>query len=97
MRDKKGNKVLDKAVNEKLGRGSWFYQAQFQDQNTGFLSQLHTWSLGGVRSVQSHLFATPIGCGPPSYMGFSRHEYWSGLPMLSSRGSSQPTDRTSVS
>ena len=46
MQDKEGNKVLEKEVNEKLGRGSWFYQAQFQDQNTGFLSQLRTWFLG---------------------------------------------------
>ena len=52
MRDKKGSKVLDKDVNENLGRGSWFYQAQFQDQNTVFLSQLRTWPLGGTRSVQ---------------------------------------------
>jgi len=51
VRDKKGSKVLDKDVNENLGRGSWFYQAQFQDQNTGFLSQLRTWSLG-LKSIQ---------------------------------------------
>ena len=33
---------------------------------------------------------------PPS-MGFSRQEYWSGLPFPSARGSSQPRDRTQVS
>ena len=33
---------------------------------------------------------------PPS-MGFSRQEYWSGLPFPSPRGSSQPRDRTQIS
>ena len=33
---------------------------------------------------------------PPS-MGFSRQEYWSGLPFPSTRESSQPRDRTQVS
>jgi len=33
---------------------------------------------------------------PPS-MGFSRQEYWSGLPFPFSRGVSQPRDRTQVS
>ena len=36
-----------------------------------------------------------VTCLAPVSMGFSRQEYWSGLP--SSRGSSQPKDRTSVS
>ena len=33
----------------------------------------------------------------PLSMEFSRQEYWSGLPMLSSRGSSQPRDQTHIS
>jgi len=33
----------------------------------------------------------------PLSMGFSRQEYWSGLPLPSSRGSSRPRDRTQVS
>ena len=40
--------------------------------------------LGGKACVLSHvqLFATPwtIDCQAPLCMGFSRHEYWSGLP-----------------
>ena len=45
------------------------------------------------------LFATPWTAAyqaPPS-MGFSRQEYWSGLPFSFSRGSSQPRDQTRVS
>ena len=33
----------------------------------------------------------------PLSMGFSRQEYWSGLPFLSRGGSSQPKDQTLVS
>ena len=38
------------------------------------------WSLGHVQ-----LFATPraVACQAPLSMGFSRQEYWSGLPLLS--------------
>ena len=55
-----------------------------------------TWSLSGdslivsvcVLSCSSHiqLFATPwtIACQAPLSMGFSRQEYWSGLPCLPS-------------
>ena len=45
------------------------------------------------------LFATPwtVACQVPPSMGFSRKEYWSGLPMPSSRGSSQPRDLTRMS
>ena len=45
------------------------------------------------------LFATPwtVAYQAPPYMGFSRQEYWSGLPFSFSRGSSQPRDWTLVS
>ena len=41
-------------------------------------------------------FATPwtLAHHAPLSMGFSRQEYWSRFAMLSSRGSSQPRDRT---
>ena len=42
----------------------------------------------------------PHGLQPARYRcsrRFSRQDYWSGLPMPSSRGSSQPRDRTQVS
>ena len=44
-------------------------------------------------------FATlwTVTCQAPLSMGFSRQEYWSGLPFSSSRRSSQPRDRTQVS
>ena len=45
------------------------------------------------------LFATPwtvANQAPPS-MGFSRQEYWSGLPFSSPGGSSKTRDRTLVS
>ena len=50
-------------------------------------------------SFQVRLFATPWTAAyqaPPS-MGFSRQEYWSGLPFPSPGESSQPRDRTQVS
>ena len=43
---------------------------------------------------------TPHGLQPARHLyswRFSRQEYWSGLPMPSSRGSSQPRDQTQVS
>ena len=41
----------------------------------------------------------PMDCSPPDplSMGFSRQEYWSSLPMPSSKGSSQLRDWTQVS
>ena len=41
----------------------------------------------------------PMDCSPPAprSMGFSRHEYWSGLLFPSPGESSQPRDRTRVS
>ena len=49
-------------------------------------------------SVVSDIFVTPwTGTRQaPLSMGFSRQEYWSGLPMRSSRGSSRPSDRTTL-
>ena len=45
------------------------------------------------------LFATPqtVACQAPMSMGFSRQEYWSGLPFFSPGRSSQPRDGTWVS
>ena len=45
------------------------------------------------------LFATPwtVAYQALPSMGFSRQEYWSGLPFSFSRGSSRPRDRTLVS
>ena len=50
------------------------------------------------RSVVSD-FATPwtVALQAPLSMGFSRQEYWSGLPFLPPRESDQPRDRTSLS
>ena len=51
-----------------------------------------------VLSCFSHvrLFETPwtVACQAPLPIGFSKQEDWSRLPMPSSRGSSQPKDRT---
>ena len=38
-----------------------------------------------------------VACQDPLSMGFSRQEYWSGLPCLSPGESSQPRNRTQVS
>ena len=38
-----------------------------------------------------------VACQAPLAMGFSRQEYWSGLSISSSSGSSQPRDQTHVS
>ena len=45
------------------------------------------------------LFVTPwtVAYQALQSMGFSRQEYWSGLPFPYSRGSSQPRDQTQVS
>ena len=45
------------------------------------------------------LFVTPwtVAYQTPPSMGFSRQEYWSGLPFSFSRGASRPRDRTLVS
>ena len=44
---------------------------------------LHMYVVVGVCSVMSQLFATPMDCQAPLFMGFSRQEYWSGLPFPS--------------
>ena len=52
-----------------------------------------------IACMLSHvqLFATTrtTACQAPLYMGFSRQDYWSGLPPPG--GSSQPRDRTHIS
>ena len=47
--------------------------------------------------IRVQLFATPwtVAYQAPPSMGFSRQEYWSGLPFSFSRGSSEPRDRMS--
>ena len=53
------------------------------------------------RQLLSHvwLFVTPwtVACQAPLSMGFSRQEYWSGLPLFFSRWSSRPRNRTHIS
>ena len=54
-----------------------------------------------IPSSFSHfqLFATPqtVAHQPPLSVGFSRQEYWSGIPFPSPGGTSQCSDRTQVS
>ena len=66
----------------------WFCLWDFPGKNT----RKWKWSRVG-------LFATPwtIAYQAPPSMGFSRQEYWSGLPFPFSRGSSHPRDWTRVS
>ena len=47
------------------------------------LDRMHTRVLSRFSHVQ--LFATPqtVACQSPLFMGFSRQEYWSGLPFSS--------------
>ena len=55
------------------------------------------WVLSCFSCVQ--LFSTPwaVAHQPPLSMGFSRQEYWSGLPCPPSGESSQPRDQTHAS
>ena len=63
----------------------------------------HTESLrfGGsglvAHSYPTHATSWIVAHQTPLSMDFPRQEYWSGLPFPSSRGSSQPRDRTQVS
>ena len=65
----------------------------------GIISEI----LSSIFFVQSlshiQLFGTPwtIACQAPLPMGFSRQEFWSGLPFSSSRKSSQTRDWTIIS
>ena len=72
-----------------------------KNKGVGCISFSNAWkwkvkvkSLSPVR-----LFATPwtVAYQAPPSMGFSRQEYWSGLPFSFSRESSQPRDQTWVS
>ena len=62
-----------------------------------FLGAQHCESVSVSHSIMSDS-ATPwtVACRAPLSMGFSRQEYWSGLP-FPSVGSSWPRDRTQVS
>ena len=59
----------------------------------------HTWWSEVKWLSHVRLFATPwaASCQDALSMGFSRQEYWSGLPFPSPGESSQPRDRTQVS
>ena len=46
-------------------------------------------------SLQPHVLY--VACQAPLPIGFSRREYWSGLPFSFSRGSSCPRDQTHIS
>ena len=64
------------------------------------MSLLQVWVSEWVKSLSRvWLFATPwtVAHQAPLSMGFSRQEYWSGLPFPSPGESSQPRDRTQVS
>ena len=68
-----------------------------------FMIQLsHPYLTTGKVKVKSlscvRLFVTPwtLAYQAPPSMGFSRQEYWNGLPFFFSRGSSRPRDRTRV-
>ena len=57
------------------------------------------WDLSKAQKLMSHvwLFINPTNYSPSQAllsMGFSRQEYWSGVPYPSPRGSSQPRDQT---
>ena len=56
-------------------------------------------SSGGEHCNHVRLFATlwTVAHQTPPSMGFSRQEYWNGLPFPSPGESSQPRDRTHVS
>ena len=79
-----------------------------QDINTGYIVQrreysYHPWAALFLIDVLSHvscfgLFETPrVAHLVPLSMGFSKREYWSGLPFPPPRGSSPPRDQTCVS
>ena len=90
-----GQKVIGVELNSHQGMAFGVY---------GFA---HLWRARGYVHAQSYLtLYDPMNCiahQAPLSMGFSRPEYWSGLPALlwvaisSSRGSSRPRDRTSIS
>ena len=63
---------------------------------------LHPWFQGSLippiaRAGNGELLLTLSSCQAPLSMGFSRQEYWSGLPFPPPGGSSRPRDQTHVS
>ena len=62
-------------------------------------SNVWKWKVKMKSLSRVQLFVTPwtVAYQAPPSMGFSRREYWSGLPFSFSRGSSRPRDRTHVS
>ena len=64
-----------------------------------FKIRLSFYPRGGLVTKLCLTLATPwtVACQPPLSMGFSRQEYWSGLPFSFSRGSSRHRNRTWVS
>ena len=68
--------------------------------NLSYTQWVSEWVSEWVKSLSRvRLFATPwiVAHKAPLSMGFSRQEYWSGLPFPSPGESSQPRDRTQVS
>ena len=57
----------------------------------------HTHTHTSLSRVRLFLTQWIVAYQAPRSMGFSRHEYWSGLPVSFARGSSWPRDRTRVS
>ena len=83
-----------------------------QIQNADTIAECRAWKIkifqfqleamifcGGLIPTLYPTFATPwtVACQAPLSMGFSRQEYWSGLPFLSPGQSSWPRDWTQVS
>ena len=74
-------------------------QARTLDWVAISFSNAWKWKMKGKSLSRVWLLATPWTAAhqaPPS-MGFSRQEYWNGLPFPSSRRSSWPRDQTQVS
>ena len=75
----KGKKEMKKKVSKVSCLSDWENESESEVKSLS-----HVW-----------LFATPwtVAYQAPPSMGFSRHEYWSGLPFPSPGGSSQPRDQ----
>ena len=88
-------------------QGLWrcFYQQKWNQENLGHVlkvtllvsDSMHVYVLSRPSCVRLFAMLRTVALQALQSMGFSRQEYWSRLPFSSSRGSSQPRDRTRVS
>ena len=83
--------------------GSLFH-SQFVQDCPGLLFLVHPNKCSKLVRVHScfsrgRLFATPwaVACQAPLSVGFPRQQYWSGVAIPFSRGSSGPRDQTCIS